>query len=120
MCLGQRPSLTAHATTFVTLDHEANRTHTGSDHDEIAISHLFFSASSRLFDILFEILVRIYVPEDRNPSAKLTISASFASTVVDLEEKFDSWTAQLPETLRTSSDGLSVVAVQQSQFLRQR
>jgi hypothetical protein len=122
MCLGQRPTSNTYATAFVGLDidHSA-RTQSAPFHD-LPSSHSFFAESSKLFDVLYSILLQIYVPEDRNPSEKMTITASFATTVLDLEDKLANWVEQLPIELRLrdSDRDSQLVCVQPAHFLRQR
>jgi hypothetical protein len=123
MCLGQRPTLNAHATTFVTYDPSEYISRVHSDDGDTLLGHQFFAASSKLFDTLYKILVQIYVPEDRNPSDRMIISPSFASIVIDLEDKLGDWADSLPQALKlppnaAMSDGSH--SATPALFLRQR
>ena len=123
MCLGQRPSLTAHATSFIRLDTVSELSTGTLAEQENNISHAFFTASSDLFDILYSILVRVYVPEDRNPAEKLTISPSFTATVVEIEESLAIWNESLPGAFHATSetpDRAVANMLQPACFLRQR
>jgi hypothetical protein len=124
MCLGQRPTLNAYATRFIKLDTETNL---ALRHDSlengISLGHQFFAASSRLFDFLYDILVKIYVPEDRPPTEPIIIAPSVATTVIEIEDKLTQWAEDLPEILKLNSEDIGETRssrLRAAHFLRQR
>lgn len=124
MCLGQRPTLHAHATSFVVLEIEPTQSRTrASDDGFVHVAHRFFAASSALFDILHAILLQIYVPENRNPSEKLSIDSSLVGTILNIEERLTTWNENLPQYLalpETGTQQTNSTSVRPAHFLRQR
>jgi hypothetical protein len=117
MCTGQRPSSSAHATTFVALDPYSSSNLANGQVMSWELAHDFFRASSELFDHLHEILTRIYVTSDKRPALP---PATFVSTVVELEDELAQWEDRLPLALRIPAEEPRGLFCFASHFLSQR
>ncbi|KAJ9644335.1 hypothetical protein H2204_001687 [Knufia peltigerae] len=127
MCLGQAPIVSLNATSYIKLDDDVDsgsgsRVTDGIRADRYT-AHTFFKASSELFDVLHEILLKVYVPEAK-PQMRTIAPDSFVSTVTSMEEKLARWEDNLPRHLKISNTSSTTqggpYVLCQAQTLRQR